>query len=138
MEAELTIVHNGNSETRLVSRLPATLGRGQEADLRLEDPWVSRLHCILNEIDGTLVVRDLGAKNGTFVNGLRVSDSLLLPGGRLTLGRTSITVQYHPGPKTSALPACEGLPKMDSKSDERDRSDCSTGPAVTTKNLVNV
>jgi pSer/pThr/pTyr-binding forkhead associated (FHA) protein len=88
------------------------VGRGQEADVQLKDLWVSHFHCILNEIEGTLVVRDLGAKNGMFVNGLRTSDSFLLPGDRLTLGCTTITVQYHRRPKASTLPAFGDPAKM--------------------------
>ena len=114
LEAGLTIVCDGDSETLVVHSLPAVVGRGEGADVRIEDPWVSRFHCILNEIDGrTLVVRDLGAKNGIFVNGLRTSDSLLLPGDRLTIRRTEITVQYHRRPKTGGtLSPCEELATM--------------------------
>ena len=58
-----------------MTRLPAILGRDLKSDVRLADPWVSRLHGELNEIDGTLVVRDLGSKHGIFVNGHRGTDS---------------------------------------------------------------
>jgi len=88
----LTIDYRNHSETQTVA-LPATLGRDQEANVCLLDPWVSHIHCSLDEIDGTVVVRDLNSKNGIFVNGLRVEEALLQPGDRFTLGVTEITME---------------------------------------------
>lgn len=92
---ELTIVdHCGRESRRVLNSLPAIVGRDEGADVRIEDPWMSRMHVMLNEINGTLVVRDLGAKNGVFLNGQRVIESHVLPGDRLTVGLTKITLRY--------------------------------------------
>ena len=96
VDVELTIRDHCARESRVVLKtLPALLGRDDRADVRLDDPWVSRMHGMFNEINGTLVVRDLGAKNGVFVNGHRVSESNVLPGECLTFGLTKITVHYR-------------------------------------------
>jgi pSer/pThr/pTyr-binding forkhead associated (FHA) protein len=96
MVLELTVHDRRGSQRRVVvDCLPAILGRGDEANVRVDDPWVSRLHCILNEIDGTLVVRDLGSSNGIFLHGQRVNNSPLLPGDRLELGLTEVAVEYR-------------------------------------------
>jgi len=75
--------------------LPVTVGRDSEAELRLNDPWVSHYHCIIDQISGTLVVRDLGSKNGTYVNGAHVTESHVMPGDRLMIGNTTFLAQYE-------------------------------------------
>lgn len=96
IEVELIVRDQSGVETRVrVTQLPAVLGRDPKSAVHLTDPWVSRLHCVLNELDGTLVVCDLGSKHGVFVNGHRVYDSHVLPGDRITLGQTRVAVQYQ-------------------------------------------
>jgi pSer/pThr/pTyr-binding forkhead associated (FHA) protein len=67
----------------------------EHADVRLDDPCVSRVHCEVSDLNGTLVVRDLGSKHGTYVNGQKVTQAPLLPGDRLTVGVSSFEVQYE-------------------------------------------
>lgn len=75
--------------------LPAILGRSSQSQVPVEDQWVSRRHCELHEVDGLLVVRDLGSKHGTYVNGKRISEARLLPDDKLTIGMTSFVASYH-------------------------------------------
>jgi hypothetical protein len=64
------------------------VGRGEESEIVLVDPSVSRAHAIV-EVDGRQpVVRDLGSTNGTFVNGRRVSVENLRDGDELQFGNT--------------------------------------------------
>ena len=66
------------------------VGRGSEADIRIDDPGVSRFHAeFLMGQDVT--VRDLGSTNGTFLAGEKVFDTPLQDGDELRLGTTSIT-----------------------------------------------
>jgi len=81
----------------VIDKLPAALGRKEHADVRLDDPCVSRVHCEVSDLNGTLVVRDLGSKHGTYVNGQKVTQAPLLPGDRLTVGMSSFEVQYERG-----------------------------------------
>jgi pSer/pThr/pTyr-binding forkhead associated (FHA) protein len=62
------------------------VGRGFAADLRLEDPGVSRRHAILvRRAGGTRVLDDRSA-NGTWVNGRRVESADLADGDVLVVG----------------------------------------------------
>jgi pSer/pThr/pTyr-binding forkhead associated (FHA) protein len=70
------------------------IGRTELADVSIEDPCVSRNHCEISSINGTLWVRDLDSANGVYVNGLRETQSHLMPGDRLTVGETSFEVEY--------------------------------------------
>lgn len=95
MELTLIIETPGarRHETR-VTRLPVVIGRGPKAEVFLADPWASREHCKIYERDGVPVIRDLRSKNGTFVNGGRVVEAILLPNSEVTIGRTSFWVRY--------------------------------------------
>jgi hypothetical protein len=53
------------------------IGRGTECDLRLDHPSVSRAHAELRSEDGGWRLRDLDSKNGTFLDGARVTDAAL-------------------------------------------------------------
>lgn len=63
------------------------LGRAEDAGLRLDHPSVSRAHALVELRGGHATLRDLGSKNGTFVDGRRVRGSIVLrPGDRIDLG----------------------------------------------------
>lgn len=66
------------------------IGRGEEADIRVDDNGVSRLHCAV--ILGTdVLVRDLGSTNGTMVDGVIASESALRDGSIIKIGNTTLT-----------------------------------------------
>ena len=94
MEVELTEVDSQTQERKIVrGRLPVMTGQSPEAGIRVDDHLVSRHHCEIVSVKGTLVVRDLGSMLGTFVNGLNVTTALLMPGDRLTVGITKFLVE---------------------------------------------
>jgi two-component system, NtrC family, response regulator HydG len=71
----------------------ALVGVSPACAVRLTDPLVSRRHAALEvELDG-LRVQDLGSKNGTIVNGLRVSDALLAGGEVIRVGATMLRAE---------------------------------------------
>lgn len=79
----------------VLREFPAVIGRGGSASIRIEDRFLSRKHCEVDRENGTLVVRDLGSKHGTFVNGFAVSEQLpLLPGDELHIGLYRFIAQY--------------------------------------------
>ena len=47
-------------------------GRGDECHVRPNSDWVSRQHCLLRVTRGGAFLRDLGSRNGTLVNGVRL------------------------------------------------------------------
>jgi two-component system, NtrC family, response regulator GlrR len=55
-------------------------------DLVIDDPTVSRFHCEIRVDEGGARVVDLHSKNGTVVDGLRVTDAFLRDGSTLVLG----------------------------------------------------
>ena len=81
-------------------RLPLTppgivVGRGNDADLRVNDPGVSRRHAefrVTEDAHGPRVtVHDLGSTNGVLVNGRKVEDATLTDGAEIRMGNTTLT-----------------------------------------------
>jgi hypothetical protein len=69
-----------------VSDLNATVGRAPGNDLVIGAPEVSREHARLRREGNALEVRDLGSRNGTWVNGTRVSSHLARSGDEIAFG----------------------------------------------------
>ncbi|MFG2567902.1 FHA domain-containing protein [Streptomyces sp. NPDC048567] len=81
------------------------IGRSAEADVPLDDPDVSRLHCeVTVSEDGRVAVADLGSTNGTSLDGAEVHDRpvRLAPGALLRLGES--TLRLASGARPPALP----------------------------------
>jgi len=53
---------------------PLTLGRAQDCDIVLPERQISRYHARIEQDEAGFIIRDLGSKNGTFVNGEAVRD----------------------------------------------------------------
>jgi len=76
-----------------VERPRVRLGALAGNDLVLDDPAVSGLHAELSHDERGIRVRDLGSRNGTFVNGVRVSEAFLNAPARLSLGATEVAFE---------------------------------------------
>jgi hypothetical protein len=95
IEVRLRRLEPGIPDIEFVLTRPKVLvGRAESADVRIEDPCVSRYHCEIGSINGTLWVRDLDSANGVLVNGFLETQSHLMPGDRLTIGAASFRVEY--------------------------------------------
>jgi pSer/pThr/pTyr-binding forkhead associated (FHA) protein len=69
MEARFTVISGPfRGQTFQVPRGKFIIGREQDCQLFLDSNFVSRHHCVLLMDDYTLRIRDLGSKNGTYVN----------------------------------------------------------------------
>ncbi len=67
------------------------MGRGFDADVRLEDEGVSRRHAKITLVAGAdPVLEDMGSSNGTFVNGERIQKHVLKDGDKVQIGSVSI------------------------------------------------
>lgn len=54
------------------------IGRDKDCDLRLHSSTISRHHCVFKRDEFTLRVRDLGSRNGTYVNGEKIQGDAVL------------------------------------------------------------
>ncbi len=83
---------DGVMQIPLVNAYSWTLGRGSENDIPLSDKCASRNHAMLQIVgDKNYFLIDLGSRNGSFVNGRRVTIPVSLKNGdRITLGETNL------------------------------------------------
>lgn len=83
---------SGNRYLSLVGSNCWTVGRGDDNNFVLPDRWISRNHAMLQRMEtGEFYLIDLGSRNGSFVNGRRVSVPVTLQNGdRLTFGQTEL------------------------------------------------
>jgi hypothetical protein len=87
------------------------VGRGNNAELRIDDPGISRRHAqiSLSEAEGGTVVTvsDLGSTNGVILNGQPVHDtSRVTDGSEIRLGNTVIIIRITP--QATPAPRSEG------------------------------
>jgi hypothetical protein len=72
------------------------LGRGDQAEIRLEDPFASSRHAKLTPQGGIVVIEDLGSTNGTYLNEELLSGPQPLhQGDRVRIGDSEFTYADH-------------------------------------------
>ncbi|MFF2195247.1 FHA domain-containing protein [Streptomyces sp. NPDC058157] len=95
------------------------IGRSADADVPLDDPDVSRLHCTVTVMpDGRVAVADLGSTNGTALDGAEVGVRAvpLAPGALLRIGESTLRLTTGGGTRLRVVPDLEGhlaLPDAD-------------------------
>lgn len=96
---------NGTTKSFPLPSAVTVIGRRQDCDLCIPLMIISRKHCELNQDQGQLTIRDLGSRNGTFVNGLQIENSQLDAGDRINIGPLTFAVQIDgvPADDSAAL-----------------------------------
>jgi two-component system cell cycle response regulator len=112
-------------------KAPITLGRSPQAELRLDDDGISRNHARIRSETGKSWVEDLSSRNGTFVNGERITGGVeLKDGDKIQVGRGTVLrfgfqdaldESFHENLLSSALR--DGLTKLFNKRYLMDRLD---------------
>lgn len=70
----------------------AIMGRGDQAEIRLEDPFASSRHARLIRQGAVIVIEDMGSTNGTYLNEELLSGPQPLhPGDRVRIGDSEFT-----------------------------------------------
>jgi adenylate cyclase len=97
----------GNRYLPLVGSNCWTVGRSDDNNFVLSDRWISRNHAMLQCTEtGDFYLIDLGSRNGSFVNGRRVSIPVTLRNGdRLTFGQTELEFHCPSSSQKNELPA---------------------------------
>jgi hypothetical protein len=80
------------------------IGRGNDADLRIDDPGISRKHIEIRVTEPQdltdpprITVHDLGSTNGVLVNGRRVEQAALADGATIRIGNTTMSLHLRQG-----------------------------------------
>ncbi len=93
-EAHLTIWRRGATDVVPLTQQRVTLGRGASNDVALTwDPRASYVHAVVERLASEWTIRDVGSRNGTFLNGERIfAERVIRPGDDLRLGDTRLVL----------------------------------------------
>lgn len=109
---------NGSQKVIPLPSKVTIIGRRQDCDLRIPLMPISRRHCQLILNNESLKIRDLGSRNGTFLNGQRIEEASAKAGDNITIGPLTFAVQINgqpkefapPGPASKAAPVAQKPP----------------------------
>ena len=83
-----------DGQALLIREPQSVVGRGSDAQVRLDLPGISRHHARITIVNGHATVEDLQSKNGTLVRGERIAEARTLMSGD-ELGFGSVRVSFH-------------------------------------------
>lgn len=84
----------GLDKNQWVLSLPVTVGRCPTADITINDGSISRKHCqFLLDPYGSLLVHDLGSKNGVYLDDQRIEKGVVIPGSEVRMGVITLRVE---------------------------------------------
>ncbi|MBM4038573.1 MAG: FHA domain-containing protein [Planctomycetes bacterium] len=97
---------NPPTQRRIALTRPSfTIGKSPASDLALDKLAISRQHCEITNANGVYVIRDLGSRNGTYVEGRRINAATpLAEGTRIDLGPVQIIFSLGEAQPTTAVP----------------------------------
>lgn len=116
-QPRLTVLEAGGRRSVSVERVPFSIGRGSGMNLQLASRDVSKQHAEIFKDGDQFMLRDVGSRFGTFVNGEQVlSSRVLAHGDRIQLGRSQESELIFDDEKTSShitsFSDASGLPDL--------------------------
>jgi len=78
-----------------------TIGRVEDNTFQIAEPSVSSHHCEILLRGADIVVKDLNSTNGTFINGEKVTETVLKPGQVLRLGQIEMRLETDSTPSST-------------------------------------
>jgi len=65
-----------------------SVGRGDAADIQIDDNEMSRVHFVVFPKTGSFLIQDKNSTNGTFVNGQQITEATLKPNDKIRAGQS--------------------------------------------------
>jgi pSer/pThr/pTyr-binding forkhead associated (FHA) protein len=92
MDVTLKVLEGAKVGAKISIKKPEfTIGRSQGCSLCAGSSAVSRQHCMISRDESKVTVRDMGSRNGTLVNGVRISgEQRLNDGDIISFGSTHV------------------------------------------------
>ena len=111
MKVELKVLGGSRSGQIIPITIPQfMIGRAEDCHLKPRSELISRYHCAILSEPAYVAVRDLGSKNGVYVNGERIGvEQELKNGDRLAIGPLEFEVVIIVAPKTERKPKVESI-----------------------------
>ena len=96
---------DGVCTLRLLRGRKLVVGSQPGADIHLRDPYVSGRHCELCLVEDGVRVVDLGSKNGTFVEGMRIERARVHASTVIVVGEQRIHIEARTGQRSASRAA---------------------------------
>src|SRR5690242_15684576 len=105
------LVNPGTAQAWEIALRPgvSTIGSSEESGFIINHPSISPQHCEILVSDSGVLLRDIGSKSGTFVNGSPVREIWLQSGQHIQIGAIHTVFESVPEP-TSAPPVNQPAP----------------------------
>lgn len=104
------LLPSGDVFDREISKVETQIGKGPRNDIVIADPAVSTSHAVLRAQDQSYSIRDVGSRNGTYINGERITEIRRLNHGDVIgLGLTKLTFRLSGQRDTGVIQTTEGL-----------------------------
>jgi class 3 adenylate cyclase len=89
----LVYTRDGHPHRHLLAAGDTVIGRAPVCDLPIDDPSISRRHAQIRVFGDQCRLTDLGGRNGTFVNGVAVTEAEINEGDTVILGRFPLRLE---------------------------------------------
>lgn len=111
MQVRLKVIGGKNDNREIRIAVPEfIIGRGEEAHLKPSSDLISRVHCSIQVGDGKVIVKDMGSRNGTFLNGVQLSEAVEAKAGDvLRVGRLQFEMMIDHAQPSIKRPKVEGV-----------------------------
>jgi pSer/pThr/pTyr-binding forkhead associated (FHA) protein len=115
--ALVRVTAEGETQRVVLSKDRTVIGRQEGCQLRIPIAGVSRTHCEIAVANGSIVVKDLGSSNGTFINQEKITEQPVAAGDLLSVGGQVFLIQVNgePGEIEAEFLYEDGLPEQESK-----------------------
>jgi predicted component of type VI protein secretion system len=119
MELKLVVLAGAKHGTEIpLKKDQFVIGRAKECNLRAGSEAISRRHCAITRSNGQWMVRDLGSRNGTHVNEVRIEQEVPLSAGdELRVG----PLKFRVDSAAVTVPAAAAIPPLAPAADVKPR-----------------
>jgi pSer/pThr/pTyr-binding forkhead associated (FHA) protein len=110
--ASLTLLRGEEEGEAFALESPETvIGREEGCAIRIEGLGLSRRHCVIAHANDRYLLRDLSSENGTWVNGLRITEQELRDGDQVGLGVQASLRFRNDAQVAATVPGATPLPQ---------------------------
>ncbi|HRY15741.1 MAG TPA: FHA domain-containing protein, partial [Candidatus Competibacteraceae bacterium] len=110
---ELRVIAGSDAGLEISLGLPnVRIGAAPDNDVVLSDRAVSRRHAEILMTPNGLLLRDLGSTNGTFINGVQITEAYIPPDAECRLGYSQLLIRQHTEERKVAVPRQDHLGEL--------------------------
>jgi Ca-activated chloride channel family protein len=84
-------LQDNSGRTKIIEKLPFTIGRNPKCSLVFQDPHVSILHAVIIKQNNDYLLKDLKSSNGTYIKGQKIKQQVLRDQDEIKIGKTFVT-----------------------------------------------